>query len=399
MDFNLPDEMVALREAVARFAAEQIGPHAQDWDRDEGYPLDMIKRLGQQGFMGIRLPEAYGGAGGDFMTFAIILEEIARHDGGLALAVEAHNGLCCEHIHFAGTEEQKQRFLPPLAAGEQIGSWCLTEPGSGTDAAALKTRAVRDGDDWILNGTKQFITNGARAGTYVVMALTADAAKSTQAGKSGISAFIVERNTPGLVVGKLEDKLGMRSSDTVALTFEDVRLPGDQLLGELDHAFTDVKKVLEYGRVMISALSLGLARGALEESVHYATQRKTFGKPISEHQLIQAKLADMAMQIEAARALVDRSVWRLDTGASMAYESALTKLFASEMATRVCMDAIQIHGGYGYLRDYNVERYFRDAKLCEIGEGTSEILRVLVAGRLIKRMGRLTSAVKEGAVS
>ena len=394
MDFTLPEELVQLREAVARFAAAEIAPHAQEWDRNHGYSEALIPKLGEQGFMGIRVPEAYGGCESGFLAFAIILEEIARHDGGVALAVEAHNGLCCEHILLAGTDEQKKQFLPSLVMGEQIGSWCLSEPGSGTDAAAMKTRARRDADDWILDGSKQFVTNGKRAGTFVVLAVTASKVTTTASGKSGISAFIVERDTPGLTVGPPEHKLGMRSSDTVAVNFENVRLPASQLLGERDHAFIDVKTVLEHGRVMISALSLGLARGALEDSLRYAHERKTFGKSIAEHQLVQGKLADMATQIEAARALVERGCCRLDAGEPIPYGAAVAKLFCSEMATRVCLDAIQVHGGYGYLCDYNVERYLRDAKLCEIGEGTSEILRVLIARGLTKKYG-LGSVPKE----
>jgi alkylation response protein AidB-like acyl-CoA dehydrogenase len=331
--------------------------------------------------MGILVPEEFGGADGDHKQLAIVLEEIARHDGGLALAVEAHNGLCCQHILVAATLEQKKRWLPPLASGEQIGSWCLSEPVSGTDAAAMKTQAVKDGDSWVLNGAKQFVTNGARAGTFVVLAVT-DPLK----GKSGISAFLVDRDTPGLGTGKPEDKLGMRSSDTVSLNLEDVRLPENQLLGVVDKGFRDIKRVLLGGRIMISALALGLARGALEDSVRYANQRETFGKPIARRQLIQAKLADMVTQSEAARALLYRAVRLLDSGKATVQDAAITKLFASEMATRVCLEAIQVHGGYGYLRDYNVERYLRDAKLCEIGEGTSEILRVIIGRGVAKEL-------------
>ena len=382
MDFDLSEELMALRAAVARFAKEQVAPHAQAWDRAEGYPDEMPQVLGQQGFMGILVPEEYGGADGDHMQFAIVLEEIARHDGGLALAVEAHNGLCCRHILVAATPEQKKRWLPALASGARIGSWCLSEPGSGTDAAALRTLAVRDGDSWVLNGAKQFVTNGVRAGTYVVMAVT-DPPK----GKRGISAFVVDRDTPGLSTGKPEDKLGMRSSDTVSLNMEDVRVPGDQLLGVIDNAFRDVELVLLGGRIMISALALGLARGALEDSVRYANERETFGKPIARRQLIQAKLADMVTQSEAARALLYRAVQLLDDGKATTQDAAVTKLFISEMATKACLEAIQVHGGYGYLREYNVERYLRDAKLCEIGEGTSEILRVIIARGVARGLG------------
>lgn len=381
MDFDLPEELVALRESARRFADEHIAPFAQDWDRQAHYPDEMIQKLGDQGFMGILVPEDYGGAGGDHMMFAIILEELARHDGGLALAVEAHNGLCCAHILLGGTEDQKKRFLPALASGSQIGCWCLTEPNSGTDAAAMTTRAVADGDDWVLNGSKQFITNGERAGTYVVMART-----DNEPGNRGIGTFIVERDTPGLRTAKPEEKLGMRSSDTVVVQLEDVRVPTQNMMTERN-GFDVVKKVLERGRIMISALSIGLARGGLEESAKYAFQRKTFGKPIGEYQAIQAKIADMAMQIEAARLMVYKAATIQDRGGSTPFEAAATKVFSSEMATRICMQAIQVHGGYGYLRDYNVERYMRDAKLCEIGEGTSEILRILIARTVCKSLG------------
>ncbi len=378
MDFDLPEELVVLKEAAARFAADRIAPHAQEWDRAGAFPDSILEELARQGFLGILVPEEHGGAGGDHLSFAVILEEIARHDGGLALAVEAHNGLAVQHILQAGTEAQKDEFLPVLARGESLGAWCLTEPGAGTDAAAIRTSAVRDGEEWVLNGSKQFITNGSRAGTFVVVAAT---------GNDGLSAFIVDGDASGLSVGEKEKKLGMRSSDTVSVHLEDVRVSADRLLGESGRAFDDVKRVLVGGRVMISALSLGLARGALEESVEYANERESFGRPIIEHQLIQSKLADMVTRIEAGRLLVYRGARLLDEGRETVFDSAVTKLFTSEMATDICMDAIQIHGGYGYLSEYDVERYMRDAKLCEIGEGTSEILRVLIARSLQERPG------------
>jgi len=377
MDFTLPEELALLRDSVRGFAKEHIEPHAQEWDRQSSFPDSMIKLLGEQGYMGIMIPEEYGGAAGTYMMFAIVLEEIARYDGGLALAVEAHNGLCCQHIMLAGNEDQKKKYLPSLAAGDQIGSWCLSEPDSGSDAAGMKTRAVRDGDAYVLNGSKQFITNGDRAGTYVVTAVT-----DPEGGKNRISAFVVERDTPGLSVGKREEKLGMRSSDTVVVQLQDVRVPAENLLGEEGKGFDTVKKVLQRGRVMVSALSIGFARGALEEAAGYARERKAFGKPIADFQMIQAKLADMAANYEAGRMLLWKAATSLDNGAYSQYVAATAKLFISEMATKVCMDAIQVLGGYGYLRDYNVERYMRDAKLVEIGEGTSEIMRILIAKSL-----------------
>ncbi|MFW6200549.1 MAG: acyl-CoA dehydrogenase family protein [Gemmatimonadota bacterium] len=402
MDFDLPDELVVLKEAAARFAADRIAPHAQEWDRAGAFPDSLLDELAEQGFLGILVPDEYGGAGGDHLSFAVILEEIARHDGGLALSVEAHNGLAVQHILLVGTEEQKKAFLPAMAGGERLGAWCLTEPGAGTDAAAIRTSAVRDDDEWILKGSKQFITNGSRAGTFVVVASTRErgAGNGSDRGRGGeeggrggapddpgLSAFIVDGDAPGLSVGEREEKLGMRSSDTVSVHLDDVRVPEDRLLGEEGNAFDDVKRVLVGGRVMISALSLGLARGAMEASVAYANERASFGRPIIEHQLVQSKLADMVTRIEAGRLLVHRSARLLDEGLGTVVDSAVTKLFTSEMATDICMDAIQIHGGYGYLSEYDVERYMRDAKLCEIGEGTSEILRVLIARSLQARPG------------
>lgn len=374
MDFTLPEEYEALRDSVRKFAEDHIAPYAQEWDRAEYYPDEMIKKLGDQGFMGILVPEEYGGSGGDCTMFAVILEELARHDGGLCLAVEAHNGLAVGHILIAGTEEQKKKFLPPLCSGDQIGAWCLTEPGSGSDAAALQSRAVLDGGEWVLNGTKQFITSGERAGTYVVMARSSEGE-----GSRGISAFIIERGTPGLSTGKREVKLGMRSSDTVQVYLEDVRVPKENLLGVEGEGFKDVKTALEKGRAVISAMSVGFARGALEEASRYAKERHAFKQPIINFQAIQHKLADMAVQVEAGRLLAYQACTRFDQGLSTKYEAPVAKLYCSEMATRVCMDAIQILGGYGYLSEYNVERYMRDAKLIEIGEGTSEVMRTLIA--------------------
>jgi alkylation response protein AidB-like acyl-CoA dehydrogenase len=382
MDFCLPEELEDLREAAARFAEKEIAPHARDWDRDERFADDIVAKLGEQGFMGILAPEAYEGAGGNLLSFCVVLEEIARRDGGLALAVEAHNGLCIQHILIAGNEAQKKRWLPDLASGRVMGSWCLSEPESGTDAIAMKTRAERDGEDWVISGTKQFITNGDRAGVFVVTAVT-----GREGDRNQIGAFAIERGAKGLSFGKPEEKLGMRSSGTVTVALDGVRVEADRLLGGAETGFGDVKKVLEKGRVAISAISIGLARGALEDSLRYAHSRRAFGRPIIEFQQIQAKIADMATRIEAARLLMHRAATTIESGATAQRESAMSKLFASEMATSVCMDAIQILGGYGYLREYDVERYMRDAKLCEIGEGTSEILRVLIAREAGRAMG------------
>jgi hypothetical protein len=325
--------------------------------------------------MGILAPPELGGSGVGYLAMTVVIEELARHCGGTALVVSAHNGLGIGHILQAGSKEQKAKYLPELARGKMLAAWCLTESGSGSDAAALRTTAVRDGNSWVINGSKNFITNGHNAGVYVVLARTDPNASKTK----GISAIIVERGTPGLEIGPKEDKLGVRASDTVPLTFENCRVPAANLVGELNCGFLDTLKVLERGRITIGALSVGLARGALEEALKYAQEREQFGKPIAQHQSIQFMLADMAMEIDAARLLVRKAAVMQDDGKSTNLESATAKLFASEMATRACLNSIQIHGGYGYLKDVPVERYLRDAKLCEIGEGTSQIQRMIIA--------------------
>ncbi|MFH0980752.1 MAG: acyl-CoA dehydrogenase family protein [Planctomycetota bacterium] len=379
MDYELPEDIVMLRDMARKFAAERIGPNAREWDRTGMIPAEVIKELADLGFLGISIPQEYGGAGIGYLGMSAIIEEVARQCGGTALMVAAHNGLCCGHLLVAANEAQKKKYLPPLAKGQMLGSWCLSEPSSGSDAAALRTTAVLDGDTWVLNGSKIFVTNGYRAGVFIMHARTDPAAPKAK----GISSFIVERDTPGLEIGPKEDKLGMRASDTVPLTLEDVRVPHANLCGELHQGFYDVLKVLERGRITIGALSVGLARGAFEQSVKYATEREQFGKPLAKHQAIQFKLADMAVQIDAARLLVRKAALLQDAGKSSNLESAMAKLYASEMATRVCLDAIQIHGGYGYLKDMPVERLMRDAKLCEIGEGSSEIQRMVIARTLL----------------
>ncbi len=383
MDYSLPEDVKMLRDMARKFAAEEIRPHAREWDREGLVPDAVVARLGELGFMGVYLPEEYGGAAAGYLAMSVIIEEIARQCGGTALMIAAHNGLPCGHILLAANEEQKRKWLPPLARGEILGSWALTEPSSGSDAAALRTSAVRDGDDWVLNGNKNFITNGHRAKIFVVLARTDPKAPKTH----GISAFLIERGTPGFEVGPKEDKLGVRASDTVPLHFEDCRIPAGNLVGELNHGFIDALRVLEGGRITIGSLSVGLGRGALEEALQYSQEREQFGKPISSFQTIQFKLADMAMQVDAARLLVRRAAVLKDAGKSSKFESAMAKLYASEMATRVCLDAIQIHGGYGYLKDYPVERLMRDAKLCEIGEGSSEVQRMVIARALLDLPG------------
>jgi alkylation response protein AidB-like acyl-CoA dehydrogenase len=380
MDYDLPQDVVMLQETARRFAAEELAPNARTWDAENKLPDAMITKLGEAGFLGVMIPAEYDGAGIGYLGMSVIVEELARHCGGTALVVAAHNGLCCGHLCLAGNEEQKRKYLPALASGKMLGSWALTEPDSGSDAAALKTTAVLDGDEWVINGSKLFITNGDVAGVFVIMARTdPDAPKH-----KGISAFVVPRETKGLLVGPKEDKMGMRASGTVPLTFEEMRVPRENLVGELHRGFYDTLKILERGRITIGALSVGLARGALEESLAYAAQRQQFGKRLIDLQAIQFMLADMATDVDAARLLVHKAALRQDAGESSKVESAIGKLFASEIATRACLNAIQIHGGYGYIKEMPVERYLRDAKLCEIGEGSSEIQRMVIARSLLE---------------
>lgn len=380
MSFDLPEDLVALRDVVRDFAEREIRPHAREWDREQWFPDELVGKMAAVGLLGPTVPTEYGGAGLGYLANAIIMEEVARQDGAVALFLAAHNGLCIAHMLVApATEEQKRKYFPKLTRGEFVGAWGLTEPGCGSDAAAMKTRAVRDGKGWRITGAKQFITNGLRAHVYVITAVT-DAA----AGAKGISAFLVERDADGFSVGHKEDKLGMRASDTVTLNLDGVYVGPEAQLGQIGQGYVDAMKVLERGRVGIGALSVGLARGALEESLAYAAQRQAFGKALAEHQAIQFMLADMATQIEAARLLVYDSAIALDDGQSDRLKSSVAKLFASEMATRVCLDAIQIHGGYGYTKEIPVERYMRDAKLCEIGEGSSQIQRMIIARELLK---------------
>lgn len=381
MDYRLPEDLVALRDMTRKFAAEAIGPNARKWDAENKLPDGILEQLAELGFMGLTVPEELGGSGLSYLAATVIIEEIARQCGGTALTVCAHNGLCCGHIMQGGNDAQKKKYLPELASGRMLGAWGLTESGSGSDAAALKTTAVEDGNSWVINGDKMFITNADRAGVIVVMARTDPDASKTK----GISAFIVERDTPGLIIGPKEDKMGVRASGTVPLTFEDMRVPEENLCGELNKGFYDVLKVLERGRITIGALSVGLARGALEEATRYAMDRVQFGKPIYEQQAIQFMLADMAVGVDAGRLLVRKAALRQDAEGTCNEEASICKLFASEMATKVCLKAIQIHGGYGYIKEVPVERYMRDAKLCEIGEGSSEVQRLVIARTILER--------------
>jgi alkylation response protein AidB-like acyl-CoA dehydrogenase len=379
MDFTTPEHVEALREQVRRFAENEIRPHARAWDETKTYPMEVMKRLGGMGMLGVFFPEEYGGAGMGYLEYAVVIEELGRVDGSVALGVAAHNSLCSNHIFTMGSEEQKRRWLVPLAQGEVIGAWALTEPDAGSDAGALRTTARREDGGWVLNGTKNFCTHGTVGGIAVVMARTRPGK-----GTDGISAFVVEKGTPGLRPGKQEDKLGMRASDTSELHLEDVHVPDSNLLGEEGVGFRQAMNTLDGGRIGIGALALGIAQGAFEESLRYARRRETFGRPLAAHQAIQFKLADMQVQIEAARLLVYRAADSKDQGLPYAHQASMAKLFASEAACRVTDEAVQIHGGYGYVKDYPVERAFRDAKLCTIGEGTSEVQRMIIARGLLK---------------
>lgn len=380
MDFEIPETHRLLRESVRAFAEREVRPYAKRWDEEERFPTELIPKLAELGLLGIRIPEQYSGAGLDMLAYAIAVEELARVDGSLALTVASHNGLGTGHILAVGTEEQKQRFLPKAARGEWLAAWALTEPGSGSDAAALKTTAHRDGDEWVLRGTKMFITQGSVGGFCVVLART----RFDVPAQRGITAFIVPTSTPGYRASKKLQKYGCRSSDTVEVTLEDVRVPDSLRLGEVDQAFHDTMRILDRGRVSIAAMALGLGLGALEMAVRYAKERVAFGRPIAEFQAIQTMLADAQTDLEAARLLTYRAAWLADRGKRFSAEASMAKLFASEVATRVCNDALQVHGGYGYTREFDVERHLRDVKLCEIGEGTSQVQRMVIAKHLLR---------------
>jgi alkylation response protein AidB-like acyl-CoA dehydrogenase len=380
MHFELTEDQTMIRDAVRRFAEEHIAPHAEEWDEAETFPRELYSRLGELGIMGMNVPTEYGGAGLDYVSAALAIEEIARHDGSAALTVASHNSLGSGHILYAGSEEMKKRVLPELASGRKLAAWGLTEPGSGSDASGMRTSAVRDGDSWTLNGSKTFITQGSAGSYAVILALTTPERK-----QHGITAFLVEHGTPGFSVGRKLRKLGMRSSDTVELILENVVIPDENRIGELDHGFLDTLQILDRGRIGIGALAVGLARGGLEESLRYAADRKQFGRSLHDFQAIQFKLSDMATEIDAARLLVMRAATIADAGERrFTREASMAKLFASEVAMRATEEAVQIHGGYGYTREYPVERYFRDAKLTTIGEGTSEIQRMIIARDLVK---------------
>ena len=380
MDFELTADQLAIREMVREFAEKEIRPHATAWDEGETFPAEVFAKLGELGMLGILVPEAYGGAGLGYVEYVTILEEIGAADGGVGLGVAAHNSLCTNHIYLFGSEENRRTYLPRLASGEWMGAWGLTEPGAGSDAGGTRTTARRDGDEWVLDGTKTFITHATVGKVAVVMARSDPAAEKHH----GISAFIVPFDRPGVSPGRKEAKCGMRSSDTSQLVLEECRIPADHLLGNEGDGFIQAMKVLDGGRISIAALSVGIARGALDAAVAYAPVREQFGRPLAAYQMIRQKIADMATMVDAARLLTLRAAWLKDRGVETTRESSMAKLYASEVAVRVAEEAIQILGGYGYTREYPVERAWRDAKLCTIGEGTSEIQRLVIAREVLR---------------
>jgi alkylation response protein AidB-like acyl-CoA dehydrogenase len=379
LDFELSEDQREIRRAIREFAEREIRPHVMEWDEEQTFPHEIITQLGRMGFMGVTFPAERGGAGLGYIEYAIVVEELSRVDGSIGIIVAAHTSLCAGHIFEAGSEEQKQRYLTPLARGEKLGCWSLTEPQAGSDASGTQTTARVEGDHWVLNGSKTFTSNGSHADICVAMAVSEKTAH-----KHGISAFIIERGAPGFRVGKKENKLGLRASDTAEIIFEDCRIPKDNCLGKPGEGFVDSLKVLDRGRISIAAMAVGIAQGAYEASVGYAKRRRQFGKAISEFEGIQWKLADMATEIEAARLLTLQAASRVDRGVGVTRQSSMAKLFAGETAVKVASEAVQIHGGYGFIKDYPVEKYYRDAKLCTIGEGTSEIQRLVIARELLR---------------
>ena len=378
MNFCLSEDQQLLRRSIREFAESEIKPHVREWDEAQHFPSELLPKLAELGVMGIQFPAEFGGAAMSAVEYCICIEELARVDPSVSLSVAAHNGLGAAHIAMFASAEQKLRYLTPLARGEKLAAWGLTEPGSGSDAAAMRTTATRDADGWVLNGSKMFITHGASGDTMVVMAVT-DKSK----GSKGISAFILERGTPGLVAGKKEDKLGMRASETTEVIFQNCRVPAAQLIGEEGQGFIQTLQVLDAGRIGIAALSVGLAQGAYEAARNYAFERKQFGRHIGTFQSIRWKLVDSAARVEAARLLTYRAAWLKDQGRRMTLESSMAKLYASEIAVRASEDAVQIHGGYGFVKDYPAEKFFRDVKLTTIGEGTTEVQRLVIARQLL----------------
>jgi len=377
--FVLTEEQEQLRREIHEFAMREIAPNVMKWDEASEFPLDVVKKLGHMGLLGVIFPPEYGGSGLGYVDYVLAIEELASVDGSVGIIVAAHNSLCTNHIFLAGNEAQRKKYVSKLAGGEWIGAWGLTEPGAGSDASNSRTTAVKKGDRYILNGNKTFITNGHYADVAVVIAAT-DKSKGTH----GLSAFVVEKGTKGFRPGKKENKLGLRASDTSELIFEDCEIPEENLLGAEGEGFVDAMRVLDGGRISIAALALGIGRGALDAALRYVKERRQFGKTIAEFQGIQWKLADMATELDAARLLTQRAAVLKDAGRKVTRESSMAKLFSSEVAVRICDDAVQLFGGYGFIKDYPAEKYYRDVKLCTIGEGTSEIQRMVIAREILK---------------
>jgi alkylation response protein AidB-like acyl-CoA dehydrogenase len=378
MDFELNEDQQQVKSSVREFAEGEIAPHVREWDERQHFPVELVPKLAEQGFMGVIFPEQYGGAGMGYVEYVVIIEELSRVDGSVGISVAAHNSLCSNHIYMFGTEEQKQKFLLPLAQGRHLGAWGLTEPHAGSDASGTRTTAVRRGDGWVVNGSKNFITHAIHGDTCVAMASTDRAMRS-----KGITAFIFEKGMQGFGPGKKEDKLGLRASETASIVLEDCLVPDANRLGPEGLGFIQAMQVLDGGRISIAALALGIAQGAYESALRYSKERQQFGQPISNFQAIQFKLADMATQIDAARLLTYRAAALKDAGRKTTKESSMAKLYASEVAVKVSEEAIQIHGGYGYTKDYPPEKFWRDSKLCTIGEGTSEIQRLIIAKQIL----------------
>ncbi len=380
MEFELSEEQQQIKGSVREFAEGENAPHVMEWDESQHFPIELWPKLAELGLTGVIFPEEYGGAGMGYVEYATIIEELSRVDGSVGISVAAHNSLCSNHIYMYGSEEQKQKYLVPLAQGKHLGAWGLTEPGAGSDASGTRTVAVRQNGGYVVNGAKNFITHAIHADTCVAMAVT-DREKRSK----GISAFIFEKGMQGFAPAKKENKLGLRASETASVVFEDCHVSQDNLLGEEGMGFVNSMQILDGGRISIAALAVGIAQGAYESAVRYSKEREQFGKPISEFQAIQFKLADMAVQIEAARLLMYRAAYLKDQGKKTTKESSMAKLYASEVSVRVCEEAIQVHGGYGYTKDYPPEKYWRDSTLCTIGEGTSEIQRLIIARELLKQ--------------
>jgi alkylation response protein AidB-like acyl-CoA dehydrogenase len=379
MDFQLNPEHVALRDMIRSFVEKEVRPHAMRWDEEGKFPCETVAKLGQLGLMGAMVPEEYGGSGMDTVGYAVAVEEIGKGDGSLGLTVASHNSLCTAHILAFGSEAIRRKYLPELASGRMLGAWALTEPGSGSDSLNMRTKAEWKGDRWVLNGSKMFITQGSVGSVFVILAVT-----DKEKGRDGVTAFLVEAGSKGLSVGKKLDKLGMRSSDTAELVFEDLEVRPGNVIGGVNSGFRDTMRNLAGGRISIAALSAGIGLGAMAEAIAYAKERRQFGQSIAGFQAIQWMFADMGTELEAGELLTLRAAYLKDTGKPYVQEAAMAKLFASEAAMRATIKAVQVLGGYGYIQEYPVERFMRDAKLCEIGEGTSEIQRLIIARRLIR---------------